>query len=134
MTPQSAVLPDDSDMRLGRERPLRNGRGTVIGGGRGGRSRPDVSSLRPTAALTVIRAAQSAARCDHTEPADCEGHRRIGRAQRLSGLRRPRARQQYAERGNTAPVSVFPPLCSLFRLEVAQPWMQIESLRRPSEL
>ena len=31
-------------------------------GGRGGRSRPDVPSLRPTVALIVTRAAQSAAR------------------------------------------------------------------------
>jgi hypothetical protein len=77
-------------------------------GGRGGRSRP----------RCPLTAADSRADCDTggTErrplsphpTADCEGHRGIRRAQRLSGLRRARAGQQRAERGNTAPASVFP--------------------------
>jgi hypothetical protein len=117
---QSAVLPDECDMHLGRERPRFQDAEPRQEGGRGGRSRPAVPSLLPTAAPTVTRAAQSAARCHRTEPADCEGHCRIRRAQRLSGFRRPRARQQRAGRGNTAPVSVFP----LFSRRSGRNWAQ----------
>ena len=60
---QSAVLPDDSDMHLGRERPLPTGPGTGSGGWqRGSLTPPMPRSLLLTVALTATRAAKSAAR------------------------------------------------------------------------
>ena len=66
-TPQchgrSAVLPDDGDMHLGRERPPKIGPGTVIGGWQRGSLTPQMPpSLLLTAAPTATRAAKSAAR------------------------------------------------------------------------
>jgi len=56
-------VPDDSDMHLGRERPPKTGRGTAIGGWQRGSLTPRMTpSLLLTAAPTVTRAAQSAAR------------------------------------------------------------------------
>ena len=60
---ESAVLPDDSDMHLGRERPPKTGRGTMIGGWQRGSLTPQMPpSLLLTAAPTATRAAKSAAR------------------------------------------------------------------------
>jgi hypothetical protein len=60
---QSAVLPDERDMHLGRERPPRaEARGRVRGVAEGVAHAPDVPSLLPTSALIMTRAAQSAAR------------------------------------------------------------------------
>jgi len=62
-TGQSAVPPDDSDKHLGRERPPFFKRGTSTGGWQRGSLTPQMScSRQPTAALTLTRAAQSAAR------------------------------------------------------------------------
>ena len=59
---QSAVLPDDNDMHLGRERPPKTGRGTMIGGWQRGSLTPQMPpSLLLTAAPTATRAAKSAA-------------------------------------------------------------------------
>jgi hypothetical protein len=58
-----AVPPDERDMRLGGERPPKIGRGTVIGGWQRGSLTPQMPrSLLPTAARTVTRAANNAAR------------------------------------------------------------------------
>jgi hypothetical protein len=63
VTKRSAVLPDDSDMHLGRERPPFPRRRTSTGGWQRGSLTPQMSpALLPTAAPTVTRAAQSAAR------------------------------------------------------------------------
>jgi hypothetical protein len=60
---QSAVLPDDRDMLLLRERPPKTGRGTVIGGWQRGSLTPQMPpSLLLTAEPTATRAANSAAR------------------------------------------------------------------------
>ena len=59
----SAVLPDESDMHLGRERPPKTRPGTVIGGWQRGSLTPQMPpSLLLTAAPTATRAAKSAAR------------------------------------------------------------------------
>jgi hypothetical protein len=58
--------------------PLRLKRGAVIGGWqRGSLTARMPPSLLLTAALTATRAAHSAAPLHRTEPAHCEGHRRI---------------------------------------------------------
>jgi hypothetical protein len=58
-----AVLPDERDMRLGRERPPKIGRGTGIGGWQRGSLTPRMPpSLLPATAPTATRAANSAAR------------------------------------------------------------------------
>ena len=55
---RSAVLPDDGDMHLGRERPPKIGRGTMIGGWQRGSLTPQMPpSLLLTAAPTATRAA-----------------------------------------------------------------------------
>jgi hypothetical protein len=61
---RSAVLPDDSDLPLGRERPRLFRSGTSAGGWQRGSLTPQMSrSLPQTAAFTATQAAQSAARC-----------------------------------------------------------------------
>jgi hypothetical protein len=58
-----AVLPDERDMNLGRERPPKSWRGTVIGGWQRGSLTPQMPpSLLLTAVPTATRAANSAAR------------------------------------------------------------------------
>ena len=60
---RSAVLPDDGDMHLRRERPPKIRRGTMIGGWQRGSLTPQMPpSLLLTAAPTPTRAANSAAR------------------------------------------------------------------------
>jgi hypothetical protein len=59
---RARFLPDDSDIHLGRERPPKTGRGTVIGGWQWGSLTPQMPPSRLlTAAPTAIRAAKSAA-------------------------------------------------------------------------
>jgi hypothetical protein len=63
VTDEARVVPDDSDMYLGRERPPKTRPGTVIGGRQRGSLTPQMPpSLLPAIGPTATRAANSAAR------------------------------------------------------------------------
>ena len=105
---QSAVLPDDSDTHLGRERPPGSRPGTGIGGWQRGSLTPQMPpSLLLTAALSATRAAQSAARCS---AAKSHTAKNIAESTRLATtLTRPRAWQRTGRQGGG---TLLPRLCS----------------------
>jgi hypothetical protein len=114
---QSAVLPDDSDMHLGRERPPPDRPETGSGGWQRGSLTPQMPpSPLLTAAPTATRAAKSAARLTvvklliakniATSPTDA-----ITFLSRLVDQR-----TAHKQGGTTAPESVFPPPFLRFRL------------------
>ncbi len=111
-----AVLPDDSDMHLGRERPLPTGPGTGSGGWQRGSLTPEMPpSLLLTAAPTAMRAANSAARCTAVKLLIAKNIV-TSPAAALHVLLAPRLNTQpRTSRGTTAPESVFPPPFLRFR-------------------
>jgi hypothetical protein len=129
---QSAVLPDDRDMHLGRERPPKTRPRTEIGGGRGGRLTPQMApSLRLTTASTATRAAKSAALFHASEVADCQGHRDVRHAKALAQSASRTDEVCDRRRGTTPPESVVRPISLRLRSVSASPRGQTEPWLQP---
>jgi hypothetical protein len=98
-------------MHLGRERPPKMRRGTVIGGWQRGSLTPQMPpSLLPTTAPTATRAANSAARSTVVKLLIAKNIA-VSPVDAITFLSRLiDQRTAHEQRGTTAPESVFPPL------------------------